>query len=429
MSEHDKNFTFTINTREKEDFARPRPYGMMPTFRSKDYVEPYAKDVEFKRALNAVKVKRMYAMPFVSSFSGHKTGVSALAVYNYRRSSYVVSADHEGTIFIHNPQNNKKVSCLSGNSASVVKLVTASLSLLSLNKNGALLYFNLETPLSPLKTFGFGSGLKRQLKSTFNSVAFLKEDSFVATADFELLRVSLEKEAVVSSLQLNSPEVLDLCETNKNGPLQNLVLTTTKRGTLHLFDVRQKAVISDNFFGKISSAKFNPWSPKDFCVAANDGNLYGFDMRKFEVPCRTFNGHLGPVTSLCYANKGKEIASGSLDQTIRIFNSHSAFCREIYHTKRMDKVYSLEAFESKDHFLVSGSEDGNVRIWKTDRSAKLSERSGKEKIKNEYKEKLIEKYGNYDEIRKIKDYRHVPKFIANNQKRKKKDSLRDLISK
>jgi WD40 repeat protein len=56
--------------------------------------------------------------------------------------------------------------------------------------------------------------------------------------------------------------------------------------------------------------------------------------------------------------------TGSFDKTIRIFRVNEGKSREVYHTQRMQKVYSV-LFTQDDRYVISGSEDLNIRFWKS----------------------------------------------------------------
>lgn len=61
--------------------------------------------------------------------------------------------------------------------------------------------------------------------------------------------------------------------------------------------------------------------------------------------------------------------------------------------------------------MLSGSDDGNIRLWR----AKASERSGIKSFKQrqalEYNEALSQRYAHMPEIRRIKRHRHTPKVV------------------
>lgn len=48
--------------------------------------------------------------------------------------------------------------------------------------------------------------------------------------------------------------------------------------------------------------------------------------------------HTAAVTDVAYAPTGREFVSGSYDRTVRIFEADKGHSREVYHTKRMQRL-------------------------------------------------------------------------------------------
>lgn len=125
-------------------------------------------------------------------------------------------------------------------------------------------------------------------------------------------------------------------------------------------------------------------------------------MRNLSKPLTTHEDHVGAVLAVAYSSTGKEFVSGSYDKTIRIWNAQSARSREVYafnpnsfmgfipssfqcpswfsstiysltpryHTRRMQRIFCVN-FSADARFVLSGSDDTNVRIWKAQASAPL----------------------------------------------------------
>ncbi|ORE03064.1 Sof1-domain-containing protein [Rhizopus microsporus var. microsporus] len=70
-------------------------------------------------------------------------------------------------------------------------------------------------------------------------------------------------------------------------------------------------------------------------------------------------------------------------------------------------------------YILSGSDDGNIRLWKAHASEKLGVNDWREKNKLEYSAKLKERYGHLQEIRRIDKHRRTPKDIKVADARKK----------
>ena len=70
-------------------------------------------------------------------------------------------------------------------------------------------------------------------------------------------------------------------------------------------------------------------------------------------------------------------------------------------------------------FVLSASEDGNVRIWKSNASDKIGPVSTKERQAIEYRRSLVDRWSSVKDVRSVKDRRHVPESIHNATKLKR----------
>lgn len=71
-----------------------------------------------------------------------------------------------------------------------------------------------------------------------------------------------------------------------------------------------------------------------------------------------------PSMDIAYSPTGKEFVTGGYDRTVRIFPVDKPTSREVYHTKRMQRIFCV-SFSADARFVLSGSDDTNVRIWKS----------------------------------------------------------------
>jgi WD repeat and SOF domain-containing protein 1 len=77
---------------------------------------------------------------------------------------------------------------------------------------------------------------------------------------------------------------------------------------------------------------------------------------------------------------------------------------------RFFRVFStLYTYDTK--FVLSGSDDGNLRIWKSSASAALHHQSSKELASRQYRDALRAKYASLPEVSKIERQRFMPKDI------------------
>ncbi len=67
-------------------------------------------------------------------------------------------------------------------------------------------------------------------------------------------------------------------------------------------------------------------------------------------------------------------------------------------------------------YLLSGSDEMNIRLWKARASEKLGLLREREKTALQYADRLREKFSSHPEVRKIARHRHVPKHVLNAQR-------------
>jgi WD repeat and SOF domain-containing protein 1 len=163
---------------------------------------------------------------------------------------------------------------------------------------------------------------------------------------------------------------------------------------------------------RANDLQWNPMEPLNFLVANEDFNTYAFDMRKLDQPTYIYKGHTSAVMSVSWAPTGREFVSGSYDRTIRLFNlsQRNGVARDIYHTKRMQRVFSVN-YTMDNTYIVSGSDESNVRLWKARSSEKLGQLTPREESAMQYRQALVEKYQHMPAVQKIARSRKIPKTI------------------
>lgn len=108
-----------------------------------------------------------------------------------------------------------------------------------------------------------------------------------------------------------------------------------------------------------------------------------------------------------YSPTGREFVAGSYDRSVRIFAHNGGHSREVYHTKRMQRVFTVR-FSGDATYVFSGSDDMNVRVWKANASEQLGVLLPREKQKHAYNKALVERYKHMPEVKRISRHRHLP---------------------
>ena len=84
----------------------------------------------------------------------------------------------------------------------------------------------------------------------------------------------------------------------------------------------------------------------------------------------------------------------------------------------MQRVFTVE-FSPDARFVLSGSDDTNVRIWKAKANDKLGAMGPREKRKRRYDEALVRRFQHVEEVRRIVNHTHVPRAVGKEGKKQR----------
>jgi WD40 repeat protein len=113
-----------------------------------------------------------------------------------------------------------------------------------------------------------------------------------------------------------------------------------------------------------------------------------------KIPCRILTGHPGWVTSASFSPDSKRIVSGSLDETVRIWDASSGHCVLTLegHTECVTSV----SFSPDGARIVSGSSDKTVRVWQYSTLLRWNELLEKLTNIQEIDHPMSRRLGNFD---------------------------------
>jgi len=255
-------------------------------------------------------------------------------------------------------------------------------------------------------------------KNAFNSIDHHWTDPVFVTASNIVQIWDESKTAPISNLTFpTSTETITSVRFNLSEP--SVLASIGSDRTFTLYDIRtgkaERRVIMQM---RSNSFAWSPTFPTTILLASEDHNLYTFDVRNLASPTQIYKAHVAAVMSCDWSPTGTEFVSGGWDRTVRIWKEGVGKQPEVYHTKRMQRVFST-AFTADARFVLSGSDDGNVRIWKAKASDKLGVIDARERAAMEYRDSLKERWKMDAEVGKVSRSRHLPKpvYKANQLKR------------
>lgn len=389
-------------------------------------LHPFERAREYTKALNATKLERMFAKPFVGQLGvGHRDGVYTLAK-NYHDLNKLASGSGDGVVkywdmssskelcsyrahyglitgLCVNPQQSSKnrqeqylLSC--GDDKTVKMWSTDSEEFSTFKDEGKV---NTE---GLLKTF-YGEHAFQGLDHHRNKPSFVTGGAHIHLWD-------ISRSKPLSDLSWGADNVGSV-KFNQND--SNILASTGSDNSIVLYDLRTNSPTQKLVQQMRTNALcWNPMEPFNFVTGNEDHNAYYYDMRKMDRALNVFKDHVSAVMDVDISPTGDEVVTGSYDKTLRIYKTNHGHSREVYHTKRMQHVFQAK-YSMDSKYILSGSDDGNVRLWRSRAWERSNVKTTREKNKLEYDEKLKERFKYMPEIKRISRHRHVPKVIKKAQ--------------
>ncbi|VDM95754.1 unnamed protein product [Thelazia callipaeda] len=397
-----------VISRNPEDYQRETKNDVYKAPRNFSVPEdPFQVQVEYTRALNAAKLNRVFAKPFVSSLDGHNDGVSVLCKHPLRL-SVVFSGGQDGQVRIWNLPHHKCLSVIQAHSGPVNGISCDNVSgntFVTVGHDSQLKHWLCPDPVEgdlsePVHSI--------PLNGVAHSVSHVVNSTDYVTCGEGIYVWKKLRESPVRVYNLG----VDSVYTVKCNPVErDIIVCCASNRTIALLDVRQKCPLKKVTMKlRPNAVSWNPMEAFTFTCANEDYNLYTFDIRNLSNPRRVYKGHTNAVMDVDYSPTGTEFVSGSYDRSVRIFPVESFGSRDIYHTKRMQQVLSV-LWSMDNKFVLSGSDEMNIRLWKANASEKLGPLQRRERGALDYSARLLEVYGEHPEIKRIVKHRFVPKSI------------------
>ncbi|KAF3434279.1 hypothetical protein FNV43_RR25382 [Rhamnella rubrinervis] len=403
-----------VISRSTDEFTRERSQDLQRVFRNFDpNIRTQEKAVEYVRALNAAKLEKIFARPFIGAMDGHVDAISCMAK-NPNHLKGIFSGSMDGDIRLWDIASRKTVCQFPGHQGAVRGLAvsTDGRILVSCGTDCTVRLWNV--PVSSLTELNDSSDKSAEpiaeyvWKNAFVAVDHQWDDDRFATGGPGVHIWNLNKSTPEKSFEGGTDTVISV---RFNPAERNVLATSANDRRITLYDVRMSSKIGTvMMMTKTNSISWNPMEPFNFTAANEDCNCYTYDMRKLDEAKCVHKDHVSSVMDIDYSPTGREFVTGSYDRTVRIFQYNGGHSREIYHTKRMQRVFCVK-FSCDASYVISGSDDTNLRLWKAKASEQLGVLLPREQMRHNYHEAVKNRYKHLPEVKRIVRHRHLPKPI------------------
>ena len=374
-------------------------------------LHPFERAIEYTRALNAAKLERVFAKPFVAALSGHTDGIECLA-RNPKRLNSLISGSASGELFLWDVPQRKVIYSYVGHKKAVRAVAVSECGTYCFSCGDEGLVKMWQVPHAPLggveNTIDCGEIASFASDEVLRGIDHHWKRPLFATAGEKVNVWDPEKSVPIHSFSWGADSVQSI----RFNPVESDIFTSCGNDrSIALYDIRSGTPLHKLIMQTKSNAvAWNPMEAFNFTCANEDCCLYTYDMRRLDIAKNVHKDHVSAVLDVDYSPTGREFVSGSYDRSVRIFKFDGGHSRDVYHTKRMQRVFGVR-FSGDGSYVFSASDDMNVRIWKAKASQKLGVMLPREKAKLAYNSALVKRYGHMPDIKRITRHRHLPKSI------------------
>ncbi|KAH8596889.1 WD40-repeat-containing domain protein [Bisporella sp. PMI_857] len=367
----------------------------------------FARAREYTRALNATKLERMFAAPFICQLGrGHVDGVYTLAKDPSRLENFA-SGSGDGVVKVWDLVSREEIWSNEAHENIVKSMCwTRDKKLLTCAADRTVKLFdpyNSASGTAPAATW-LGTNSFTSLSHHRNQNSFAVASGVISIYDLERFQAPPEVLKWTTSSDTITSVAFNQIETS-------ILASTALDRSIVLYDLRTSTALAKTVLNFTSNAiSWNPMEAFNFAVANEDHNVYIFDMRKMDRALNVLKDHVAAVMDVEFSPTGEELVTASYDRTVRLWSRMKGHSRDIYHTKRMQRVFSTK-FTPDSKYILSGSDDGNIRLWRANASKREGIKSAAQRQSLELSAALQQRYEHMPEIKRIKRHRHIPKVV------------------
>ena len=369
------------------------------------------------------KLERMFAAPFVAQLGrGHVDGVYCLAK-DPKALDRFASGSGDGVVKVWDLPSQDEIWQAKAHDNLVKSMCwTKDQKLLSCGSDKTVNLFD------PYNTPSNSAPVASWLGQTaYTSITRHRTEPVFAVSSSSISIYDINRPSSTPTQTLSWPTSIDTINAISLNQTETSILASTATDrSLVLYDLRTASPLHRSMLTLSSNAvSWNPMEAFNLAVANEDHNIYIFDTRNLTRALNILKDHVAAVMDVEFSPTGEELVSASYDRSIRLWRRNEGHSRDIYHTKRMQRVFSC-CWTPDNSYVLSGSDDGNIRLWRSNASSRSHIKSAAERQKLEYDNALKERYKHMPEIKRIGRHRHVPKQVkkAGEIKREELKSLK-----
>lgn len=379
-------------------------------------LHPFERAREYTKALTATKMERMFAQPFVGQLgNGHRDGVYCIA-RNFATTNQVATGSGDGVIKYWDMSLRQETASFRAHRGMVSGLcVTPGTStMISCGDDKTIKMWSVKSTdfegNDDNEVYNEGQGLVKTYlaEHSLKGLDHHREDPVFVTGGALIQLWDVNRNNYILNLSWGADNVNSV---KFNRTQTNIIASCGSDNSIVLYDIRTNTAIQKVVTSMRTNAlSWNPMEAFNFASANEDHNAYLWDMRKLDRSLNVYKNHVSAVMDVDFSPTGEEVVTGSYDKTLRIFRTREGHLREIYHTKRMQHIFSV-SYTTDARYILSGSDDTNVRVWRTNASDRLAIKSARHRSKLEYDAALKERFKHMPEIKRIARHRHLPTVV------------------
>ena len=372
-------------------------------------LHPFERAREYTRALNATKLDRMFAQPFIADLGrGHVDGVYKIT-NDPTSLDRLASGSGDGVVKVWDLTSRDEVWQTRAHENMVRGLCwSQERKLLSCGADRTIKIWEPYTSQSNSGPVATWLG-----KEAYTSISHHRTHaSFAVSSSSGISIHDTTRPGSMAATKLAWPNSVDTITSCSFNQIETSILAScaTDRSIV-LYDLRTNSPLHKAVLALATNAiSWNPMEAFVFAAANEDHNIYLFDMRKMNRALNVIKDHVAAVMDVHFSPTGEELVSASYDRTIRIFSRDKGHSRDVYHTKRMQRVFSC-AWSADNAYVLSGSDDGNIRLWRAVASSRQGIKSFAQRQKLSYDDALRKRYGHMPELKRIARHRHLPRVV------------------